>query len=489
MKKISKKNLSIQLLTILISIIAYVIFISAIGYLEIGYNYNYEPLVFILSWVGVIILVYCIYSWYVITKTLFCPYIIFLSFFVFFNFGQCLMWSIGIHSSNEIGKIAMYEALPPPIMIEIAKTQLYICLCILFFHLGALFCYKPQRNVIKNNNKEIYYEAIYKISILIGAIAIPITLYRGINLLKHALQYGYASLYYSDTINTSGISMIIEIFFFPALVGILIGSKYKKRVVTKVYIIFAIYLILNLLQGDRGSWIYKIITLIWLSHCFYKRINFKKAIKLLSISIIGLYCVYALMSLRGVGLSNVSFEDIKNAFDFKNSPIIAALFEMGNSMTIMIILLSVGSGIWTYSNSYLVSILGLITTRTLEPLGLDLILIDNWFSQDYLGIKWGAGFSMIGEAFLNYGFYLAPLILIFIGYFIGSVLYIKNNDSAKNHPLKYFFVATSLAALVGWSRGTSLMFIRNWFRGTVMIVFMVLIIVAYSKKVSNSKRR
>lgn len=486
MKKISKKNLSIQLLMTLISLIAYTIFTSVINYLEVSYIYNCEKLLFLMSWVGVIILFYCIYSWYVITKTLFCPYIIFLSFLAFFNFGQCLMWSIGVHSYNEIGKIAMYEALPPPTSIQILKAQLYVCLCILFFHLGALLCYKPKNNIIKkSNNKEIYYVVIYKISILIAIIAIPITLYRGIILLKHAIQYGYASLYYSDTINTSGITMIIEIFFFPSLIGLLIGSKYKKGVVRNVYLIFAIYLLINLLQGDRGSWIYKIITLVWLSHSFNKKINFKRAIKLIGLSIISLYCVYALMELRGKGLSNVSFEDIKNAFDLKNSPIVSALFEMGNSMTIMIILLSVGSGIWPYSNSYFVAIAGLPTTRILKPLGLDLVLIDNWFSQDYLGINWGAGFSMIGEAFLNYGFYLAPLILIIIGYFIGSVLYIKNNDSIMNHPLKYFFVATSLASLIGWSRGSSLMFLRNWFRGTVLIVFIVLIIVAYSKKVSK----
>ena len=292
-----------------------------------------------------------------------------------------------------------------------------------------------------------------------------------------SLQYGYAALYYSDLVAQDGITMIIEIFFFPSLIGLLIGSDYKKSIKRVVYFLFIIYFVLNLLQGDRGTWLYKIFPLIWLSHVYYRNIDFKRGLKFIFIAILGLYLVYSLMALRGIGLGNISVEDFKNAFSFDNFPIVQALFEMGSSMGIMIILLMVGNNMWSYSNSYWVSILGMPTTKIPKLLGLDVVLIDNWFSQDFLSINWGAGFSMLGEAYLNYGLYMAPFILAIIGYFIGTTLFESSDfKNTRNYPLRYFFIATSSAALTGWSRGTSIMFLRNWFRGTLLICLIIIVI-------------
>lgn len=482
--RINKNNIIIQLFTCILSLVLYIIFINLIEDIN---DYNFETVSVIFSWIGIFIFIYSVYTWYRISGNIFCPYTIFLTFFMVFNFGQCFMWAIGIHVTDEIGKINPYNVLPALSQVEILKTQLYVCLTIIFFHCGALFCYKPKNNkiIVADNNNGIYYKIMFIISCLIAVIVIPTTIYRAFNFLRVSLNYGYGALYYSDIVAQDGITMILEIFFFPALVGMLVGSKYSNKTTKFVYTIFFIYFALNFLQGDRGTWLYKLIALIWLRHSFYKKINFKIAIKIISIALIILYLVYALLPFRAIGFSNITIQDIINSFSLSNSPIVQGFFEMGSSMTINAILLNVGNEIWNYSNSFLVSILGMPTTKIPIILGLDLVLIDNWFSQDYLGINWGAGFTMIGEVFLNYGLYLTPFILIIIGYFIGSVLYIRNEDNIGNYPLKQFFVCTSLVALTGWSRGTSIMFLRNWFRGTLLIYLVIIIV---SKYVINHKK-
>jgi hypothetical protein len=101
--------------------------------------------------------------------------------------------------------------------------------------------------------------------------------------------------------------MILEIFFFPALVGMLIGSEYKKSVKYFVYTTFSIYTLLNLSCGDRGSWLYKLIVLVWLSYKNNKSINVKKLLFFSSVGLGFLYIVYAIVDLRNkqITLSNI----------------------------------------------------------------------------------------------------------------------------------------------------------------------------------------
>jgi oligosaccharide repeat unit polymerase len=478
----NQKNTFIYVLSIIVGIVLYIFLISYLTNFDDRVfkltNLKFE--IFKLSWLGIGILFYCLYTWYVLTKNLFSPYIIFLAFLTVFNFGQCLLWAFGIHSDTEIGTQNLFANYLIPTYPEIIKAQLFTCLAIYFFHLGAMFCYKPKPKFPEkdnNSNFEITYykKAMFLISSIMAIIAVPVSYYKTLYDLQVSLQYGYAAIYYSEFASQAGITLIIEIFFFPSLVGMLIGSNYSKKIQILVYSIVSIYTILNLLAGDRGSWIYMIITLIWMHHVFVKKFKVKEFLKFTLIALTVLYFISAIISLRQYGLSNIGFNEFKEAFNLKNFPVFTFIFEMGNSMGIVLILLSAGS-IWDYSNSYLVAILGMPSTRIPALFGLDIILIPNWFSQEYLNISWGSGFSLFGEALLNGGIYYAPIIILLIGFFISTVLYTSRNMNFYNAPLRFFVIVTSLHSLIGWSRGSSLEYLRDWYRGTIVIVIIIWIL-------------
>lgn len=491
--KINKRNILIILISLLIGAIGY---LSSMYFLfnTRGITDNYESIIYVLNWVGIAIMLYTYVSWYILTKEWFCPYNIFMIFFFIFNYGQCIMWAFNIHIPGEIGARQIYYGHWIPTIEDIIRAQVFTCICMFMFHVGAILCYKPstRKKCIELESKKKKYNvdsinrAMFYIGILMGIITIPMTIYRAYTFLSVALKYGYKALYYSNHISQGGMMMIIEIFFFPSIVCLLIGGRYKINIRYMVYSIFGTYMLLNIMAGDRGSWLYKLIILIWLHNKYVKKISLKQAIRLGVAGIVGLYLLNIIISFRNIGLSNIQFKDIIEAVSLESSPIVDSFFEMGGTMAVITTLLRDGVGIWTYGNTYLATILGSISTRVLSLLGIEFILIDNWFSQDYLGVSWGAGFSMIGEAFLNGGGYFTPIILVVLGFMIGSVIYVDSRVEPIKHPMRYFFVSTSLQTLIGFSRGSSYLYLKTWLYGTVGVCIMIILLQHLFQKKYNS---
>ena len=104
-------------------------------------------------------------------------------FFFLFNYGQPLMWAFGIHQTREIGQVGLYT-LGVPNTAEIVLAQSITLVSIILFHFGAVCSYKGKRNkntyVLETENSlraKISRKAIYKTSVLLSFVAIPITFY------------------------------------------------------------------------------------------------------------------------------------------------------------------------------------------------------------------------------------------------------------------------------------------------------------------------
>ncbi|WP_288479600.1 O-antigen polysaccharide polymerase Wzy [uncultured Clostridium sp.] len=469
----NSKNIFIPLITGLIAIIIYFIGICAIEKINFGMN-RLEEISLYLNWIGIFILLYVILTNYIINRDIITPYNIFWIFFFLFNYGQQFMWAFGIHSDKELG-IGYTAGIGTVMLHNIVKGQLFTCICMFLFHTGAMFSYKWKG---KNNieNYEIKNKSIFITGIILGILSIIPTLYRSFNFFIVSRQYGYNALYYSDNISQGGILMILEIFFFPSLICIILGGK--KNAKKFAICIFAIYLILNLLSGDRGSWIYKLLALIWFMNRYYSKINFKKFIKYILIFYIFMYILDFIIYFRDLGISNIDIDKIKIFLLNYESPIIKTIFELGGSIGIISTMFTMPNvlEVWNFGNSYLTSILGVVSTRFLSVLGIPFILLDNWFSQDFLGISWGAGFSMIGEAYLNGGIYIGPIIILLIGWIIGSILYDNKEYNPKFNKLRYIMITLTLAIIPGLSRGSTYLFLKNWFYGCLVVLFLIVLI-------------
>lgn len=442
-----------------------------------AYTYVTVETVMWLHWLGIVIFVVAVYSWSSLNQEkLFCPYNIFLLFMFLFNFGQCAMWAIGLQEDLDLT-----TKFPPESLL---KAELYTCLSVLAFHIGALslsrihFFVRKRKalgsSIADMETAERQRSNLYFVCKCLSVIAIPIAIYSAIRDYTIANAYGYNALYYGEYATQSGYSQILMYLFVPCLFGLLIGSNFNKRISWFVYIVFGLYTLCYALSGERGNWLYSLIVMLYLS-TRNKKLSLKKV---LPVVIVG-YLTLSMLSIITENRSNLQGLTLgtffKEAFSTENSPVVGAFFEMGGSMGIITNLLYVGKEIFTYSNTYITAVLGMVSTRFVSLAGLDFVLLGDWYSQDYLGISWGAGFSMVGEAFINGGYFGGLLYMAALGMIIGKVLKVRTHNHASN-PINLFVSVSVLNAICRFPRAASYLLLKQIFYSVgVVIIAMMLV--------------
>ena len=483
--KCSKSKIVAAFVFLLISISIYML--SILGFYRDNSNLGIS--IFGVSWSGnFIILFYCA-IYYKVYGNIFTPFNILALFMFLFNWGQCILWSLGIHIEGEIGTVNLYSNYAIPSDKQILDGQLFTIFMISFFLFGALIFQAINKEKInkKNSNFIVEQNVLYQFSKIAAIIVIPLVFIRILQTLYISYMYGYSALYYGDNNIAGGLLTQVEIFFFPVLVGLLLGSNYNKKTRRAVYAIFGLYMILYLMAGERGNWLYKLVLLIWLDHKYHKPINIKKLIKFSIIGIFAIYIIYAMVSLRSIAIKDVGINNIMEAFSPKNFPLISAVSEMGSNMGIIVILLVEGSKIWSGYNTYLAALLGMPATFWLKYFGINFTYLENWFSQDVLKISWGSGFSMVGEAFINGGLRYAFVYMLILGMFISSITKISDKEINSHNILLVAFKVTSCNAFMTMMRGSSHSSFKSWFLGVIVYLGIVKIIANLLKTKERGK--
>lgn len=488
--RVYKKNT-----VILYGVIFTISIISFIAYLLFSLYFDetkeYTTIISYLSWAGILIGIYVLFSWYKLTGNLFSLYTIFILFFFLFNFGQPLMWALGIHQSDEIGQTTLYT-LGRASTSSIAYTQILTLISIVMFHLGAVFCYKPRNkknisnNLISKVNVQITTKAIFYTCFILSLFVIPISFYISVYDLIFSQSHGYSALYYDDSKVNIVAFNLLKRMFFPCLVGLLIGSNYHKGARLFVYTVFAFYLIINLLSGDRGSWVYDLVILVFMRHTFYKKIRWKQMLMGTGIGLLFLYFVNVFVELRST--TGISLKNVKESFTFNNSPIVDFIFEMGGSMRPALVLIQYDWDIWPYANSYITSFIGLLPEKVINLLGIPYVSLTSWFSQDYLGISYGAGFSIVAESLLNYGPIFAPLVMLFLGYIISSLTFLNKDSNIKEDALRIFFTVSTMSVFMSMVRGHLQHSLNVWLYSVVILFILIFFMKMYLKSKPGKKQ-
>lgn len=383
-----------------------------------------EQIIATMSWVGILEIAFIIRTQYIYSNSIVNLYTIFMILSFLFNYGQCLLWALGVEADREIGAV-LYRTIRID-NTDIFRTQLYYVIAMMAIHSGYMcFCKhvgkasnrKHQDSINKTENK-----FVYEICLRFSWVIFPVTLVAQLLELRQALQYGYGSLYYGEYATSSSMIAILSFMFLPCMIGILIGSNYKKSAQNYVYIVFAMYMVINLLKGDRGSWFYKLLILLWMHHRYCHNISKKNVFKLGIIGIVSLYLIKAIVTVRNTG---ISFEAVKDAlFSIESNPIFSFIAEMGKQFEVDIIAINYNVH-YPYGNTYLLSLIAMVSMTIPRLLGIQYLPLSTWFSSSFLSISWGAAFTMIAEAALNYGIYGAPLFLFILGAFSTKFLDIE----------------------------------------------------------------
>lgn len=453
-----------------------------------------------LNWLGITIFFYAMMTWHwEKNDKIFSLYTIFFFFLLLFNYGDCIMWALGINQDRglTVGKLLIYGSNLYMSKKDLVDTKWYICLSMLTFHIGALFLVKRKSTYVARvdgialqanaDKNKLDRSALYKAGCIVTAIVAPVTIGLRVSEVIIARQYGYGALYYSDMSTQSGYVQIIIYLFFPGLIALLIGSDFSKRVVRTVVIIFGIYMVLGIASGDRGNWLYSLIILIWIFNQ-RKPARISTVIKLMVIGVVGIYLLQIVTLSRNYGgLGDLSLESFTEALSLDNSPIVDAFFEMGGTMGIVTIFLKLGA-IYPYTNTYLTAILGAVSSRSLSFLGIDFVLIGDWLSQEYFDLNYGLGFTMIAEAYVNGGYIGGLIYMCILGAIIGKLLAMcRDSWDMQNNPVKAFISISSANLLMSLPRGAVYLVVKNFVYGVVimlLLIYLLKMIVRKDMKIS-----
>lgn len=190
---------------------AYVLFLIAYQYINYLSDSSIKQVMNIIEWLGVLILLYAGFSWWRKTETIFSPYMILFLFLFLFNFGQSFMWAFGVHKIGELGETSFIRYLSPVVLL---KTQVVTCISMLFFHVGALFCYRSSNSYIFKNNSNEVATAFKVVGVTLSLITVPAALYSSWKSFQLSQIYGYSALYYGDHANQGGILLYLDFLFF-----------------------------------------------------------------------------------------------------------------------------------------------------------------------------------------------------------------------------------------------------------------------------------
>ncbi|WP_048766260.1 O-antigen polysaccharide polymerase Wzy [Streptococcus cristatus] len=443
----------------------------------------------IYEWLILLNSVLCLISIRSIYKSFLTPYTIFLIFLLLFNVGQFIMWALGIHYitplSKELGISTHIRYLDNLTLLKVMGISLP---AISFFHLGYLITNIQSANQkFKTQDTRLVKYLFFRIGIILLVFSSLFVMYQSIHNLSVSMRTGYTSLYYGNESEIGNpIVKYISYMFIPSIFLIFIGSNYSKKVFKSLTIVFLCYLIINLLSGDRGSWIYFIC--IWL-FCYIKLYGFKrdKLKILIKFGILGLLILFStsvFVAFREIGFGNITKEDIFLVLKNSQMVFIKPIFEMGQSARVLGILVQDNiNRLWEYGNTYLYGFISAPLPRIKVLFGFPDYYLDDWLSQVYLGLKnYGVGFSLFAEAFLNGGFLLYPFYVFLIGILIGKV---SNQDINVDHPIKEFICLAGITILLPLCRGSFELNMRKFFYGCIVLVGIIYLF-KYLAKVRDS---
>ena len=448
-------------------------------FFHLSFNAATPTIVWLLSAAGWLEYFFCLYLWERKTGQLLCPYTLFLSFAFAFHYGQCLMWAFGIHLPSEIGTIFPYGSIIAgvPSLVDIIHTQALILMGLYTFHLGALWI--SQKSSGENdlsswlsscvNQNQGYAKDVFIVCMVAFVISTPLVFYEQFNTLLIHRAYGYGALLYGG-LDEGGIhgTRLISWLYVPSIIGLLLSTNYKKSIRLLTYGSFIPYMLLCFASGNRGRILYTVGFFIWMHHAFYRRINWRKFLLLVGIAVLALPLLVAIRNIRSRG---ITLSGLWNAILVEQNPIVSAFFEMGNTMSISTILVKSGWNIYPFGNTYLLALPGMISKKLLLLFIPGYSGVSGWFSQEYLRITYGAGFSMIAEALINFGPYFCLVFLVGVGIVYAKMMYIHAGRSMNL--LFMFFQICTARMLFTTCRNTVTAGLKQWFFSTLSICVLI----------------
>lgn len=401
---------------------------------------------------------YSLYSWWKVEGYMFSAYIVFLIAFYAFNTGQVILEYLGLSQDAHLLLNGYLDSK------GFYDGAFFSMSSLLFFHFGALMVTNKrskEKTSLRQEELHASYHAIRKIAISIAFMSAPFYIYNLIINLATVAVYGYSGLY--DNNASSRFVAIIGDFYVPALIALYFASEYsgKGKKLCLLILLFTVFLPPFILGGRSSIAIISAVLLI--VYTLFYEIK-KRHIIVMSIGVIALLFSFFVISLirhsatKDINLIRMVLQDNDE------NPIAGILQEMGFSMFPVS---------WTienvprfkdyeYGTTYLWELFSIVPNIGFGEIHPAKVHESSQWMQKQSGYSFGLGYSLIAEAYNNFGWY-GILFMFFNGY-----VYCRMFKSVNRRNMKVNPILVLAAVIFLWF---SIKGVRNSFLGTVRGVF------------------
>lgn len=443
-----------------------------------GLELRAERIIYPGSVILVTLFVWELWSWKKLTGHVFDPYGLFLMAATVFNGGQAVL---EVFHLNEEGILA--DRFSPQ---TIFNTLFLVTLGLASLHLGALISAMKRTTGVEGTATAPKNVSPQESIRLVGWLLLLISLPSAIILFRDAISIvlagGYSALFENGA--ATGLEAgprVLASFLVPAALFLLVGGKGTRSSIVVSVIVLLGYSSIQLFLGYRYHATMPVVAYVWLWHRYIRRIAFPT---LLSAGAVVFFVVFPVVGLirNTSGAERLSVNYLMKAFTSLENPGIAAISEMGGSMGTVSHTLDLVPNARDYDMgaSYYYASLTLFPNLfwgihpSIAHGTASKWLI--WLVNPYIASRGGGlGFSIIAEAYLNFGWLGAPVVLGLIGFLYGKfVLWAdRSYDPAKLAMVACFFAFFTLIA-----RGESALITRPllWYAlGPYALIQIVLI--------------
>lgn len=364
---------------------------------------------------GIFQLTISVYSYLRTKQPLISPYIAFIVCLYIFSFGQSLLYPFDLVGSRDLVGFR-------GITIEkVFRGQIITLIFLAFFHIGALLKGKSK------NLGELYTNIVNKQNNRLKQIAwfvLIISIYPYYNeIITNAiisLTRGYVAIYGQELKTGIGnASGILADYFIPALIVLYIAYRDKRRWRLFILGVFIFNGIILLVTGGRSDAVIMVAMLLILHNYLVKAFT-KKGIMIIAGCCFGLLIILATIG-RVRGDEHRTLQEIAQTETDDNAAV-EVISEMGWSMFCLI----QTEGIvpenenFRFGSTYALSFTSIIPNLEFWEIhpAKEGANMSDWLT-DKLNMGYGTGFSMCAEAYINFG-YFGALMMMLLGYIINA---------------------------------------------------------------------
>lgn len=423
-----------------------------------------SSLTYALSTWLVALYIWSLLSWRLACGRLFDPYILFFTSVTLFNGGHAFLEVLGLNKNGVLGgKFSPATTANTLCLVALALASLHLgglvgCFSSRSKESGSGHCLRVEQDDTSCLSARIVGWSLVAISIVPFFAEMRRTV--GV-----VMSYGYFGIYQQAKITgVDSLPRILGGFFIPGIMFLTAGSKHILFVRISAALIVFMYSGLSLFLGRRSRGGYTLISYAWL----WDRLIAPLPKTLLAISgFILLFVVFpSIKVVRNISATQrLSMGYVLEAFLSIESPAVAIISEIGGSMGTIAHTMELVPSVRPFDMGvgYLYALLTLLPNLfwDIHP-SISRGTGGHWLVWTVepmtAAVGGGLGFSVIAEAYLNFGWAGVPIVMGIIGFLLGRVV---EWSYRSPDPGKAAFLACILASILGLARSETADVVRS----------------------------